>query len=41
MRRGGDISSTSMPVPAQPAAAGQPARSDWATLKRLLPYLWQ
>ncbi|MFW5329858.1 ABCB family ABC transporter ATP-binding protein/permease [Hydrogenophaga sp. ZJX-1] len=32
-----------MPLPATPAngAAAAPRRSDWATLSRLLPYLWQ
>jgi ATP-binding cassette, subfamily B, heavy metal transporter len=36
-------SQVSIPVPAGPAgAAGVPAvRSDWATLQRLFPYLWQ
>ncbi|MBC5786088.1 ABC transporter ATP-binding protein/permease [Ramlibacter sp. USB13] len=37
MRRGGELSS-SIPLPAQGPA--QP-RSDWSTLKRLFPYLWQ
>jgi ABC-type transport system involved in Fe-S cluster assembly fused permease/ATPase subunit len=38
MRRGGELSSTHLPVPAsQPGAP----RSDWATLERLFPYLWQ
>src|SRR5690349_12337986 len=35
MRRGGELTS-SIPLPAGPA---QP-RSDWSTLKRLFPYLW-
>lgn len=42
MRRGGELSSS--PIPASgPANAGQPApaRSDWSTLKRLFPYLWE
>lgn len=34
---------TSLALPASPGAAGLPPaqRSDWGTLKRLLPYLWQ
>jgi ABC-type transport system involved in Fe-S cluster assembly fused permease/ATPase subunit len=34
---------TSIALPASPGAAGHPPaqRSDWGTLKRLLPYLWQ
>lgn len=41
MRRGGELSSSHLPVPAA-AAGGQAAgRSDWSTLKRLFPYLWQ
>ncbi len=34
---------TSIALPASPGAAGRPPaqRSDWGTLKRLLPYLWQ
>jgi ABC-type transport system involved in Fe-S cluster assembly fused permease/ATPase subunit len=36
MRRGGELASASAP----PATAA-PAQSDWATLRRLLPYLWQ
>ncbi|KQP37929.1 ABC transporter ATP-binding protein/permease [Pseudorhodoferax sp. Leaf274] len=28
-------------APAAPAAPAAPPRSDWATLRRLLPYLWQ
>lgn len=40
MRRGGELSSPSLPVPATgPGAPTQP-RSDWSTLKRLFPYLW-
>ncbi|MDB5752341.1 MAG: putative type transport system involved in Fe cluster assembly, permease and ATPase [Ramlibacter sp.] len=41
MRRGGEL--TSPPIPVAPgAAAGKPApRSDWSTLRRLFPYLWQ
>ncbi|MBK9575148.1 MAG: ABC transporter ATP-binding protein/permease [Rhodoferax sp.] len=40
MRRSGEISSSSFQAP---AAAGVPIakRTDWATLKRLFPYLWQ
>ncbi|WP_137920879.1 ABC transporter ATP-binding protein/permease [Hydrogenophaga sp. 2FB] len=37
-------SRTSLAIPAGPGAPGAPPappRSDWATLKRLLPYLWQ
>ncbi|MBU4180283.1 MAG: ABC transporter ATP-binding protein/permease [Gammaproteobacteria bacterium] len=36
-------SRVSVPLPAAPApgAAPAPRRSDWATLSRLLPYLWQ
>ncbi|TCP06184.1 ABCB family ABC transporter ATP-binding protein/permease [Caldimonas thermodepolymerans] len=31
-----------LPEPAEPAGPGvAPPRSDWATLRRLLPYLWQ
>jgi ABC-type transport system involved in Fe-S cluster assembly fused permease/ATPase subunit len=41
MRRGGELSSSQLPVPAV-AAGGKPvARSDWSTLRRLFPYLWQ
>lgn len=39
MRRGGELSSSSLPVPA--SQPGAPVRSDWATLQRLFPYLWQ
>lgn len=41
MRRGGEISSTSLPVPPAQAHAPAQPRSDWFTLKRLFPYLWQ
>ncbi|QHE75214.1 ABCB family ABC transporter ATP-binding protein/permease [Hydrogenophaga sp. PBL-H3] len=35
-------SQASIALPASPGASGgKPQRSDWATLKRLLPYLWQ
>ena len=41
MRRGGELSSSHIPVPAA-AAGGKPAgRTDWSTLKRLFPYLWE
>ncbi|MDR7150163.1 ATP-binding cassette subfamily B protein [Hydrogenophaga palleronii] len=35
--------SVSQPLPASPdsPATGKPGRSDWATLARLLPYLWR
>jgi ATP-binding cassette subfamily B protein len=36
MRRAGELSSSALPVPSAPAGP----RSDWATLRRLLPYLW-
>jgi ABC-type transport system involved in Fe-S cluster assembly fused permease/ATPase subunit len=39
MRRAGELASASLPTP---ATAGQPrGRTDWATLSRLVPYLWQ
>lgn len=40
MRRGGELSS-SLPVPSAPADRQAAGRSDWGTLKRLFPYLWQ
>src|SRR5215203_1095593 len=41
MRRGGDLSSSHIPLPAT-ATGGKPApRTDWVTLRRLFPYLWQ
>jgi ABC-type transport system involved in Fe-S cluster assembly fused permease/ATPase subunit len=43
MRRHGSASSSrSLPAPADgPDAAGRPRRSEWTTLKSLLPYVWQ
>jgi ABC-type transport system involved in Fe-S cluster assembly fused permease/ATPase subunit len=40
MRRAGEMSRSSMSVGAADAAAPR-AHTDWATLKRLFPYLWQ
>ncbi|WP_374669777.1 ABC transporter ATP-binding protein/permease [Ramlibacter sp.] len=42
MRHGGERSA-SLPLPAGPAVPGAsaPPRGDWATLRRLLPYLWR
>src|SRR4051812_33811024 len=40
MRRGGELSS-SLPAASAAANAARPGRSDWATLARLFPYLWQ
>ncbi|GAB3658791.1 ABCB family ABC transporter ATP-binding protein/permease [Ramlibacter alkalitolerans] len=40
MRRGGE-SSSSLPTPSAAVNAPRPGRSDWATLGRLFPYLWQ
>ena len=39
MRRSGELSPTPHSAAASPAT--DPARSDWATLRRLFPYLWQ
>jgi ATP-binding cassette, subfamily B, heavy metal transporter len=39
MRRVADLSAPAAPVPN--ASAAQARRSDWSTLSRLLPYLWQ
>lgn len=41
MRRGGELSSSHLPVPAAAAGGKAAGRSDWSTLKRLFPYLWQ
>jgi ATP-binding cassette subfamily B protein len=41
MRRGGEASSPQIPIPAAHAGAPPPGRTDWATLRRLLPYLLQ
>lgn len=41
MRRGGELSSSPLPVPASAAERKAAGRSDWSTLKRLFPYLWQ
>ena len=39
MRRSGELSPT--PHSTAASSANDPARSDWATLRRLFPYLWQ
>ncbi len=41
MRRGGELSSSPLPVPASAAERKAAGRSDWSTLRRLFPYLWQ
>jgi len=39
MRRTADLAP--VPLPGAGTAAREPRRSDWTTLSRLLPYLWQ
>ncbi|MCG2591163.1 ABC transporter ATP-binding protein/permease [Ramlibacter sp. XY19] len=41
MRRGGELSSSSLPVSTTAGAGKAQPRSDWTTLKRLAPYLLQ
>jgi ATP-binding cassette subfamily B protein len=41
MRRGGELSSSPIPHTSPPAGAKPAARTDWTTLKRLFPYLWE
>jgi ATP-binding cassette subfamily B protein len=42
MRQRGETSSQALPgTPAAGTAGAAPAKSDWATLQRLFPYLWQ
>ena len=41
MRGVGETASSSRRPPASPASGPRPDKSDWATLQRLLPYLWQ
>jgi ATP-binding cassette subfamily B protein len=41
MRRGGELSSSQVPVPAAAPGAPPRGRTDWTTLKRLFPYLWE
>ena len=40
MRRSGEATHPSAATPSS-ATTGQPERSDWATLRRLFPYLWE
>ena len=40
MRGGGERRSSSLPLPAA-ATSRRPGRSDWNTLQRLFPYLWE
>ena len=41
MRGAGETASSSRRPPASTASGPRPDKSDWATLQRLLPYLWQ
>ena len=41
MRRHGETAPSISPAAAMPGARPAAARSDWGTLKRLFPYLWQ
>ena len=41
MRRSGELSAPAAAAPLPGAAAPAPAKSDWATLRRLFPYLWE
>jgi ATP-binding cassette, subfamily B, heavy metal transporter len=41
MRRGGELDSPPVAAPAAQAAAPVAQRTDWVTLRRLFPYLWQ
>ena len=43
MRRSGESTSPPLPAPSAPGADATvtPVRSDWATLSRLFPYLWE
>ncbi|MES2938796.1 MAG: ABC transporter ATP-binding protein/permease [Pseudomonadota bacterium] len=41
MRRAGELSSSNLPPPAAATDAPAAPRSDWTTLRRLFPYLWE
>ena len=41
MRRGGESSSLPIPQASPAAGAKPPGRTDWTTLRRLFPYLWE
>src|SRR5205085_12082545 len=41
MRRGGELSSSSIPLPGTGTPGQAQPRSDWSTLRRLFPYLWE